>query len=111
MEWTTRALHERCTPQLAHAGGGEGAARVTELESAEQALPGAEVIGGALHVGPQRVGVLGGHDRLAEPVVEVLAQADDARRLAAAQDRAGVELGGLAGLAAVEQALDAADVG
>src|SRR4029453_7371627 len=73
VESTTGALHERCTPQLAHAGGGERSARVPEFELREQSLPGAEVVVDGLDVRPQRLGILGGHDRLAQPVVEVLA--------------------------------------
>src|SRR4051812_29129547 len=102
MEWTTRALHERCTPQLAHAGGGEGPARVAELEPAEQALPRAEVVGGALQVSPERLGALGGHDRLAQPVVEVLALADDAGGFAGRQQRTTVGLGRFADRAGVQ---------
>src|SRR4051794_41220693 len=110
-QWITQALHERCTPQFAHAGGGEGSPRVAELERAEQALPGAEVLRRGLDVGPERLDVVGGHDRLVDPRLQPVALARDAGRLRAREQRAAVGLGRLADRARREQAVDAAHVG
>ena len=72
----------------------------------------AEVVaaGGRLDPRPQRLAVAAGHDRVAQPAVELVAPAHHSRSVGERQQRPGVVLGRLAHRAAAEHRLHAADV-
>src|ERR1700741_1046407 len=61
----------------------ETSATVVEVELCESALPCREVVvaRGAFDPCPQRLVIFGAHDRVAQPALECLAVAHDARRL------------------------------
>ncbi len=95
------ALQVRYIAERATQRGGprrrEAAARIGVVQRGEQPPPGDEVVlaRGRADPGPQRLGVVGGDDGLAQPAVELVARALDARCVGVRQQRAGVGRGGI----------------